>query len=360
MKRLMLLAIPLLVLALLSSCRPPELEGAFVDYNAGRFDNALKLAKQATEKYPDNAEAWYLLGELYGKKEQYLKMKKAFDKSLSLSPTFKDKIDRATMYYFQTLFNRGVNSYNAYTKVPDRSSDKAKKYLEEAINNFKMANAIKPDYKSVDLVALCYSLAGQQDSALTYYTKLTEMAPDSADAYVKLGRYELVRSNYKGAIKALEKALQLDPNNTEATQIIAEAYDRDGQTQKAIEAYQKAMKVNPEEKAFPFNLGLIYFKLSTSDSVSKDLQSQYLAKCAEMFGKVIELDPTMKEPYDFKSNCEIQLKEYDKALATLQEAVKRFPDNGTFWFNLGVVYTHLNKAKEAKEAFDKAKELGIK
>ena len=42
MKKLFLLFVPILVLALLSSCRPPELEGAFVDYNAGRYDNALK------------------------------------------------------------------------------------------------------------------------------------------------------------------------------------------------------------------------------------------------------------------------------------------------------------------------------
>lgn len=360
MKRLMFLAISILVLALLSSCRPPELEGAFVDYNAGRYDNALKLAKQATQKYPNNPEAWYLLGELYGKKEQFIEMKKAFDKSLSISQQFATKIKRAELYYFQNLFNKAVNSYNAFTKIPDRNSDAAKKHLEDAIKNFKTANIVHPDYKAVDLTALCYGLEGKQDSALAYYKKLTEMAPDSADAYIKLGRFELVRSNYKGAIKALEQALKLDPNNSDAIQIIAEAYDRDGQTQKAIDAYQKAIKVNPKEKAFPFNLGLIYFKLSTKDSIDKNLQNEYLKKCALMFGKVIELDPTMKEPYDFKSNCEIQLKEYDQALATLKEAVQRFPKTGAFWFNLGVVYTHLNNAKEAQKAFDKAKALGVK
>ena len=42
---------------LLTSCRPPELEGAYVDYNAKRIDSAIELAKEATDKYPDNAEA---------------------------------------------------------------------------------------------------------------------------------------------------------------------------------------------------------------------------------------------------------------------------------------------------------------
>ncbi len=359
MKRLMLLAIPILVLALLSSCRPPELEGAFVDYNAGRFDNALKLAQQATQKYPDNAEAWYLLGEIYGKKEMYKEMKHAFDQSLKLSPQFADKIKQAEMYYFGNLFNRGVNAYNTFTKMPDRNSEEAKKKLEEAINYFKMANIVKPNYKAIDLVALCYSLEGKKDSAMAYYTKLTLEYPDSADSYVKLGRYQLLNKDYKGAIKSLEKSFKIDPNNATAIQIIAEAYDRDGDTQKAIDAYQKAMAINPKEKAFPFNLGLIYFKLSTDTSVSKEKQKEYLQKCIDAFAKVIQIDPTMKEPYDFKSNCEIQLKKYDEALLTLQEATKRFPDVGAFWFNYGVVLTHLNKPKEAKAAFDKAKELGV-
>ncbi|NOX90833.1 MAG: tetratricopeptide repeat protein [Calditrichaeota bacterium] len=360
MKKLVLFIIPILVLSFLTSCRPPELEGAFVDYNAGRFDNALKLAQEATQKYPDNAEAWFLLGEIYGKKERYLEMKRAFDKSLKLSNVFADKIKAAKIYYYQNLFNRGVNNYNTFTKMEDRTTDEAKKQLKKAIEYFKLANIVQTDYKSIDLVALSYTLIGEKDSALVYYTKLTEMAPDSADGYIKLGRYELINSDYDKAIKALEKALSIDPSNPEAIQIIAEAYDRAGMADKAIKSYQKAMEVNKEEKAFPFNLGLLYFKLSSKEGIDENLKNEYLQKCIEAFSRVIELDPSMKEPYDFKSNCEILLKKYDEALVTLKQAVERFPDNGPFWYNLGVVYSHLNNVKEATNAFKKAEELGVK
>ena len=50
---------------LMNACRPPELEQAVIDYNGGRFDSAYEQAKMATEKYPDNEEAWYYLGELH-------------------------------------------------------------------------------------------------------------------------------------------------------------------------------------------------------------------------------------------------------------------------------------------------------
>ncbi len=359
MKKFILLIVPILILALLSSCRPPELEGAFVDFNAGRFDNALKLAEEATQKYPDNAEAWFLLGKIYAKKERFKEMRHAFDKSLSLSKQFEPQIKNLTMYHFQNLFNRGVSNYNAFVKMEDRQSEKAKKLLENAVNSFRMANIVKPDYRAIDLMALSYSLGGMKDSALVYYNKLVEMAPDSADAYVKLGRFLLVNQDYEGSIKALEQALKLDPKNAEAIQIIAEAYDFADQAENAIKMYEEAIKYNPDEKAYPYNLGRLYFKLAMKDGIDENTRNAYLQKCADAFGKVIELDPTMKEPYDFKSNAEITLKKYDEALATLKQAIEHFPDNGTFWFNLGVVYARLNKNDEAKKAFARAKELGV-
>ncbi|WP_456409138.1 tetratricopeptide repeat protein [Caldithrix abyssi] len=361
MKKLFLLAIPILVLTLLTSCRPPELEGAFVDYNAGRYDNALKLAKEATEKYPTNAEAWYLLGEIYGKKEMYSEMKHAFDKALANNPTpdIQNKIKNATMYYFQNLFNRGVTNYNTYAKMQDTASEEAKEQLRKSTEYFKKANIVKPDYKAVDLIAFAYSILGEKDSAFVYYTKLTQEWPDSADAYVKLGRFYVVNQKFEEAIPLLEKALELDPENADAIQIIAEAYDFAGKTDKAIETYKKAMEINPEEKAFPFNLGRLYFQKVASGSIDDSTKQQYLHECAKAFGRVIELDPSMKEAYDYKSNCELMAKDYEDALVTLKQATERFPDEGKFWYNLGVVYYNLKDTEKAQEAIDKAKELGV-
>jgi len=89
----------IILLSVLVSCRPPELEGAFVDYNAGRYDNALKLAKGSTEKYPANAEAWFLLGQIYGKKSMFGEMADAFDQSLKVGPAHKAAIKNEKLYY---------------------------------------------------------------------------------------------------------------------------------------------------------------------------------------------------------------------------------------------------------------------
>ena len=361
MKKTLFTLLSILALSvLLSSCRPPELEGAFVEYKQGRFDNALQLAKEATEKYPNNSEAWFLYGDIQGKKENYKEMVNAFDKSLAIDKKFEKQILQAKEYYFQTEFNKGVNNYNAYVKQEDRSSDKAKELLKKSLKSFQNANMIKEDYKATSLIGYGHILLGEKDEAEKYYQRCTEIKPDTSDGWIALGNFYMVDQNYEKAIPALEKALELDPENTEAVSLLSQAYDLHGDQQKAITLYKKAMKLNPNEKAFPYNLGLIYYKSTAKDSLDDATKKEYLEKSQEYFAKVIELDPEVKEAYKIKSSAEIQLGNFEAAKETLLKAVDKFPDDGEVWYFLGVAYGRLGDAAKAKESFAKAEELGYK
>ncbi|HID38599.1 MAG TPA: tetratricopeptide repeat protein, partial [Calditrichaeota bacterium] len=264
MKKTLFSLLSILVLSvLLTSCRPPELEGAFVEYKQGRIDNALQLAKEATEKYPNNSEAWFLYGEIQGQKENYQEMVNAFDKSLAIDKNFETKIKQAKNYFFQSEFNKGVNNYNAYIKQEDRNSDQAKELLKKSLKSFQNANIIEEDYKATSLIGFGHVLLGEKDEAIKYYKRCTEIKPDTSDGWIALGNFYMVEQKYAEAIPPLEKALQIDPNNTEAVSLLSQAYDLTGNQDKAIELYEKAMALQPDEKAFPFNLGLIFYKATT-------------------------------------------------------------------------------------------------
>ncbi len=361
MKKMLFSLLSILVLSvLLTSCRPPELEGAFVEYKQGRIDNALKLAKEATEKYPNNSEAWFLYGEIQGQKENYKEMVDAFDKSLAIDKTFETKIKQAKDYYFQSEFNKGVNNYNAYIKQEDRNSDKAKELLKKSLKNFQNANAIEEDYKATSLIGFGHILLDEKEEALKYYKRCTELKPDTSDGWIALGNFYMVEQKYAEAIPPLEKALELDPNNTEAVSLLSQAYDLNGDQEKAVKLYEKAMALNPDEKAFPFNLGLIYYKSTAKDSLDETTKNSYLQKSRDYFAKVIELDPDVKEAYKIKSSAEIQLGDFESAKETLLQASEKFPDDGEVWYFLGVAYGRLGDAAKAKESFAKAEELGYK
>ena len=104
-KYLVLISIMLIFAISLTSCRPPELEGAIVHYNSGRNDQAYDLALSASEKYPDNAEVWYYLGEIQGKKNMVKEMMESFTKSLAISNSQSSKIAAAKTTYFGKHFN---------------------------------------------------------------------------------------------------------------------------------------------------------------------------------------------------------------------------------------------------------------
>lgn len=350
----------LLIISLLSSCRPPELEGAYVDFNAGRFDSALENAEKATQLYPNNPEAWYMLGRLYGKKDNFKGMVEAFDKSLAIGSQFADKIKNEKMLYFQENFNRGVANFNKFAKVEDPESEKATKFLKSALENFQNAKLINNDYQSSKLIARTYSLLKEKDNALAEYTELTKNYPDSSEAWLAIGKVYFFDKDYKDAITYLDKAQALDPENIEIISFLSQAYDKLEDTENAIKTYEKAIVLNKTEVAFPFNLGLIYNRLANKDGVDENLKKEYLEKVVLNFDRVIQIDPEQKTGWEMKSIALIQLKRNDEAIATIKSALERFPDNGSFWFNLGVAYTNSGKAKMGKSAFKKAEELGYK
>ncbi len=361
MKRTALLLIIALVgLSMLVSCRPAELEGAFVEYKANRFDKALELAQLSTEKYPQNGEAWLLLGRLYGKKDQFADMVSAFDKAVELNPQYATTVQNERTYYFQINFNKGVTNYNAFTKLEDRKSEKAQKTIDNAIEGFNNANIIKTDYTATNLLASCYNISDRSDESLKYYNELTKIAPDTAASWLAVGTFYFTKGNYEKSVENLKKALAIEPNNVEAVTLISQAYDMLKDTDNAITAYEKAKKLNDQEKAFPYNLGLIYNKLLNAEGVDEATKAKYLDKLIENFGQVIELDPDIQIAYQMKAYAEIQKEKYEDAVATLNTGIEHFPEEGALWFNLGIAYTRLAKAKEAKNAFKKAEELGYK
>ncbi|MGD9487473.1 MAG: tetratricopeptide repeat protein [Calditrichaceae bacterium] len=357
-KTILMIFSSLLILSVLSSCRPPELEGAFVDYKAGRFESALVLAKEATEKYPSNPEAWYLLGELYGKQGDIKEMVGAFENSLKIGPQFKPQITESRNYYYSTEFNKGVGNYNNFTKLEDKKSDSAVKLLNAALVNFNNVTFLKNDFRVNELIALCYTLLDDKENALNSYKSLTVNFPDSVASWVELGTYFFNGKQYDDAITNYKKAIELDANNAEAITYLAQSYDFLNRRDEAVEAYNKAMQINPQEKAFPFNAGLLFIKAGNEEGIDENLQKEYLAKSIDYFAKALEIDANLKEAYQLKSTSELRIGKFTEAKSTLLAGLDIYPEDGSMWYNLGVSYARLNEKTKSEEAFKKATELG--
>jgi tetratricopeptide (TPR) repeat protein len=347
----------LALMILLAACRDPSLEQAIIDYKGSRWDQAWKSVKNAVVKVPQDAEAWYYYGEIAGQKGLIDSMMLGFDKSLSINTTHKAEIENAKSKYFAKFYNSGVQSYNSYIKIEDKEGENAKKVLNGMVEDFKKALLIKNDFQANRLISIAYNNLNDDENRLKYLLKATESNPDTALGWVDLGFYYRNLKDYDKAIEYFEKAIQIDPQNINALTLYAESFDFAGKKDEAIEAYKKAIEVNPEEKALPFNLGLLLYKEANRDGIDPDERMKYLNDAELYFGKVYDLDPEFREIYDLYGPVLIYVKNFEKAEQVLLEGVKYFPDSPSIWTNLSIVYANLSKKDKANDAAKKAKEL---
>jgi tetratricopeptide (TPR) repeat protein len=347
----------LIIVISVSACRPPELEQAVIDYNGGRYDNAYAEVLSATEKYPDNEEAWYYLGEIQGKKGNIKEMMESFNNSLTLKNTFQAEIQLAKSNYFAKYYNDGVSSYNAILQIEDKKSEEALKRLDQIITDFTNVNYINNDYMANRLISMAYRFKEDDENSLKYLYAAAEANPDTVLAYLDLGYYFQRKQEYLKAAEQFKKGIEVDPKDEECLIRYAESLDMAEKKDEAVAAYKAAFEVTPNEKAIPFNLGLLLFKQANAIEGDEAKKKSTMEEAIFYFEKAKELDPEIKEIYDLLGTLLLQLEQYEKAKEVLEQGVELFPDSSTVWQNLSFLYAKLGDKKKAEEAFEKSKQL---
>ena len=342
---------------MVTSCRPPELEQAVIDYNGGRYDNAYEEVLSATEKYPDNEEAWYYLGEIQGKKGQIKEMVESFNKSLELKNTFQAEIDLAKRAYFGKFYNDGVSAYNSMIQIEDKKSEAAVKKLNQVISDFQNVLFIENDYMANRLISISYQFLEDDENSLKYLFAAAEAKPDTVMAYIDLGYHFQRKQEFLKAAEQFKKGIEVEPKNEECLIRYAESLDMGEKKDEAVAAYKAAIEVTPNEKAIPFNLGLLLFKQSNAIEDDEAGRKAKMEEAIFYFEKAREIDPKIKEVYDLLGTLLLQLGQYDKARAILEQGVELFPDSATVWQNLSFLYAKLGEKDKAEEAFEKSKQL---
>lgn len=150
--------------------------------------------------------------------------------------------------------------------------------------------------------------AGDVEAAILYLERAAELAPDLGDAYFQLGiAYGLRQMQANQAGKEIEPAFGEDgkPRKTSSERAF----------EKAIEAYKKAVKDDPNNDAAFFNMGRAYAKLM------KDEEAE------DAFKKAVALKPD--DPiYQMELGAiRIKLAKYAEAISPLKKAIELDPDN---------------------------------
>jgi tetratricopeptide (TPR) repeat protein len=248
----------------------------------------------------------------------------------------------------------------------------------EAVNYFEDAlNASPPIMESLgQLVTI--DIAGKDlDSALKRITRQIESNPSNGELYQLLGRVHLLRKELEQAEAACLKAIEIQPKLVQAHTDLAQVYfvtkrtdlatarldevikldsrnvgalmlsgiiyQQRNDINKAREAYEAALAINPSFVSAANNLAYIYSEyLGETDKALK------LAKAAKDGAPE---DPNISDTLGWAL---YKRGNYDWALTYLQESASKLPDNTEVQFHLGMTYYQLGNLGSAKEALTKA------
>jgi len=339
----------------LAGCRPPELESVVMNINQKKYDDAMASAQQAVQKYPDNPEAWYYLGWLYGQKGQYKEMNNAFKKTLSLNPKapvkFQGKqvpaegaIENIRLTSFAQNYNKGSKAFNSARDLPT-PEEKHQKYLEAVKDLLAAKDAYPERNETYRPLALAFLMAGDTTQAEKTFQDALEMQPQNDSLYALVGDFYMQAKMPDKAAQMYKKALEINPDYTQVYLALGQLASNRKDWDTAVKYFSSAMEKDPNNSTVAFNIAVIYYN-----------QDKY-KEALPYLKKTLELEPDNKQIYEVLGISYIQLKDYDSALPLLETGVEKFPDDQLLWNYMGIVYANKGMKDKAQKAFKRYKEL---
>lgn len=321
--------------ALTLGCQSSTLTAAKLYLKQDQPEKAKDQLIAALEVEPQNVEAHFLLGKIYGAEGQYGEMVKSFARSLELGPKFEVEIEQTSHNYWAREYNSGV-SY-AQGDVPD---------FDKALRGFKNATLIDAERLEAwrNLAYVYYQMERVEDAIATYQ-HITTHALDDANSFYSLGVLYLNERRFEDAATVLGSLVEIDPQHVEGHINRAVAQVNLEDFSGAEESYKQAIAIDPESANPYYNLGNLYWQ-----------QKDY-TKALAGYAKAVELDPADDDALYNLAITHLALEDMDSALPLLEKLAARMPDNAAVWRELGRIYAVKGQIEKSKDAYDREKVL---
>lgn len=157
----------------------------------------------------------------------------------------------------------------------------------------------------------------------------------SASDHVKQGLEYYEQGELDKAMAEFDKAIELEPDNVDAHRNLGTVYGEQGKWEESAAAYEQAIELAPD------------FGEAYGDIVAAYIKLGKLEEAAAAGEKAIELAPDYATAHNNLGVAYKQQDRLDEAIAEYQEAIQLDPAYAMPHYNLGLVYYAQGKLKEA-------------
>ncbi len=180
--------------------------------------------------------------------------------------------------------------------------------------------------------------------ACGHTTPKMKAAKRKAHLYYVHGTNELLRKEYKDALKNLKEAARLDDKDSKIHNNLGMAYFFRGANDLAITHLKKAVKLDPKNADAMNNLASLYFR----NGQNIDAEKLYLR---------ILKDLTYKTQYRTYYNLALiayKQRNYKRAMSYLDKSLKELPEYCPAHYQKGLYFTHKFRYDKALLSFNEA------
>ncbi len=349
----------------------PRLLTARVYARTGKYEAALALATEEASRHPDDRAVEALRFDLLrrlGRSDEAATAAAAAvlaHEDDLVAGTVKGLLleERGRRTEALAQYDRVIAAYNARDPLPEElswvaqaairatwlSSNPADNLLPGAQRLLKKRIDADPDDTDALLVYadLHQSMRGResQSTAGKYYKELLDQNPAIAEARVGQARVALVFGGEDQAVLACRRALESDPSNVPAMNILASAHVGDGDYDQADQMWKRATAVNPLDKeARAIHAARLFI---TGDKAGYDALGK----------EILAYDPTYGALYWITADLVgTRQRRFDVAADLSAKAIETDPRDPQAYLTHAVNLMNLGREKEAKASFDKATE----
>jgi tetratricopeptide (TPR) repeat protein len=306
-------------------------------------EEAIAVARQLMEDFPDSTDAIGLMGSVYMRFSETGEAAKWWQKCIEQNP-------------------RRADAYHGLAKIAYAKGDR-----EAAVELWHKAQAINPNVPGMH-GALGKALLemGQPEEALGALEKETRLSPADGNIYYLLGKAQVQQKQYERAVANYQKAVELAPGDSRPYYGLATACARLGQADQAREYMEKfkIAKAREEEDAINRLRGADdrVFAARVLAQTHADAGQVYVAnrrfKDAEHhWQRAAALDPKNRSGRQALVGLYRESGRLAEAVPICEQLLAIDLRDPTYHLNTGIVYGELQRYDAAEAEIRKAIEL---
>lgn len=259
-----------------------------------------------------------------------------YRKSLSYNP-----FNLRTRYFFGNAFNRRWNRLPVCNPAWGDEYGKMRTDPERAMEQYEYVIRQAPHYTEIDFeLGDMYAKLGTIDKAIAAYKDYKRYKPFFTKIHYALANAYVAKKEWPQAAESYKDALDLNKKFTRGYLELSAVYHKMGKTELAKNMFERAREVSPEK--VHLLMADVWEWLGEGDRVIDCL-----------YDRIAE-DSTDAIPYARLGWNYVKKREWQKAIAMYEKAVRWDPSQIPAWVNLSNLYYENGQIDKAKAAFRNA------